>query len=331
MSRFESLRRATRSSTAGPWTAALLLAALAAGACGSSDSTTVSTATWSEPCPSDAPEFRRVDVGEVELNVACQGDGPTIVLLHGFPEYWRGWAEVMDRLAGSYRLIAPDQRGYNVSDKPEGIEAYETERLIADVAGLIDQVSSEPVVLVGHDWGGAVAWPTASRHSERIRGLVIANAPHPDVFARLLASSAEQQRASGYIGLFVSPEAESVLSGNDYGVLRGIFTGILDDAELALYREAWAQPGALTAMLNWYRATFANPSPTALENVRIDVPTLVLWGMRDTALLPVNLDGLEDYVPDLRIERFETATHWIAHEEPDGVARAIDDFARSLP
>lgn len=335
MQRRTYFRHSSLAGTAPPTLVQTILAvttALLLAACGSSGSgsSPTNTAAWSGPCPLDEPEFRRVDVGEVELNVACQGSGPTVVLLHGFPEFWRGWAGVMSELAGKYRLIAPDQRGYNLSDKPDGIEAYETERLVADAAALIEHVSSEPVILVGHDWGGAVAWPTASLHPELVRALVIANAPHPDVFARLLASSSDQQRASGYIDLFVSPQAETVLAGSDYGVLRGIFTGVLDDAELAHYRDAWAQPGALTGMLNWYRATFANPSPTVLENLYVEMPTLVLWGMRDVALLPLNLDGLEEFVPDLRVERFDDATHWIIHEETRAVASSIDRFVSSL-
>jgi epoxide hydrolase 4 len=309
---------------------AIALLALLAGCSGSSDADPSGSAAWSAPCPLEEPEFRRVDVGEVELHVACQGAGPTVVLLHGFPEYWRCWADVMDELAGSYRLIAPDQRGYHLSDKPEDLAAYTVDRLVGDVVGLIDHVSAEPVVLVGHDWGGAVAWPTASFFADRVRGLVIANSPHPNVFTRLLASSSEQQRASGYVSLFVSPDAEAVLSANDYGVLRGIFTGIVDDAELADYVAAWSQPGALTGSLNWYRAAWPSAEEPLDVEVRIDVPTLVLWGMRDLALLPANLEGIDDYVADLRVERFEEATHWIAHEEPEAVARAIDDFARGL-
>jgi pimeloyl-ACP methyl ester carboxylesterase len=318
-----------RTTSADRRLAPIALAFLAA--CSGSSDPDTNTAAWSAPCPVDEPELRRVDVGEVELNVACQGEGPTVVLLHGFPEFWRGWAEVMAELAGRYRLIAPDQRGYNLSDKPEGIDAYRVERLIGDAVALIDHVSSEPVVLVGHDWGGAVAWPTAAFFPDRVRGLVIANAPHPNVFARLLASSSEQQQASGYVTLFVSPSAEAVLAANDYGVLRSIFAGILDDAALEHYVAAWSQPGALTGSLNWYRASWPGAEQPVEVEVRIDVPTLVLWGMRDLALRPENLEGLEEYVPDLRVERFEEATHWIAHEEPARVARAIDDFARSLP
>jgi pimeloyl-ACP methyl ester carboxylesterase len=309
----------------------LLLAPLALSACGSSDSTPANTAAWSEPCPRDTPELRRVDVGEVELNVACQGSGPTVVLLHGFPEFWRGWSKVMAELAGKYRLIAPDQRGYDLSDKPEGVEAYAIDRLIADVVGLIDHVSSEPVVLVGHDWGGSVAWPTASLHPDRVRGLVIANAPHPNVFAQLLATDPAQQQASGYVSLFVSPQAESVLAANDYAILASIFTGLLDEEELAHYRAAWSQPGALTGGLNWYRASFTSPSPTVLQDLFVDVPTLVLWGLRDVALVPANVHRLHEYVSDLRVELFPDATHWIEHEKSEEVARSIDEFASSLP
>jgi pimeloyl-ACP methyl ester carboxylesterase len=290
-----------------------------------------SSLVWSEGCPQDEVEFRTIDVGEVSLNVACRGSGPTLVLLHGFPEFWYGWSAVMDRLASKYRLIVPDQRGVNVSEKPDGVANYQIAHLVTDIAGLIDAVSTDPVIVVGHDWGGVVAWVVASQVPDKVEKLVIMNAPHPDVFAREYAENPDQQDASFYIGLLIADSSEEVLSANDYAFLVGAMGGGLSDTDLERYKEAWAQPGALTGMVNWYRANFTDEGPAVPQSVHVSVPTLVLWGLADTALLAGNIEGLEDYVPDLTLKTFEGVSHWIAHEIPDEVAAAIDAFVQPSP
>jgi pimeloyl-ACP methyl ester carboxylesterase len=309
-----------------------LLSLIALIACSSDDPDTVDTTDTAEPaksplkCGSDALEFQMLNVGEVEFNVGCRGQGTTVVLLHGFPEFWYGWKQVVDELAGDLRLVVPDQRGYNLSDKPDGLDAYKIEKLMGDIAGLIKALGDDKVVLVGHDWGGVVAWGMGAMYPDLIDKLIILNAPHPQVFARELAENPEQQQASGYISFFMG-DVESTLSANDFALMAGtVFNDAFSDEDIAKYKEAWAKPGALTAMLNWYRANFSDGAPATGDVVVDKVPTLVLWGMKDTALLPGNLDGLDKYVTDLTVKKFENATHWINHEEPAAVAAAIRSF-----
>ncbi len=314
---------------------AVLGATLTGCAAGSTDGDDANGPTppapWTEDCPADEPELRWVDAGEVTLHVACLGSGPTLVMLHGFPEYWYGGWEVASRLATDFRVLLPDQRGYNLSDKPVGLDAYRVQPLTEDIAGLLAAVSEEPVLLMAHDWGGAIGWAVASQYEELLRGLVIANAPHPDVFARELSDNPDQQSASSYVNLLTSDEAEETLSTNDYGVLSYMMGDALSDDDLVLYKEAWGQPGALTAMLNWYRANFDGLTLVlGDEPTVVSVPTQVLWGMEDTALLPGNLVGLEDYVEDLSIEEFPNATHWLLHEEAEAVASTVREFADGL-
>lgn len=281
---------------------------------------------WADGCAVDAPEFRTIDVGEVELNVACQGAGEqTIVLLHGFPEFWMGWAAVMDDLAADFRVIAPDQRGYNLSDKPYDVLDYTLDPLVGDIGGLIDAVGG-PVTLVGHDWGAGVGWPAAADLGDRVEKLVIVNGPHMNVFADLLANDPDQQDAFSYVNLFVTPGFEDTMMANDFSLLVNSFGGVLTDDEIPLYKEAWGQPRAIECGLNWYRANFTDGLPNVDRELHVDVPTLVMWGMDDTALLPQNMDGLDEYVADLTLEEVEGATHWIAHEVPERVAGSIRSF-----
>jgi len=279
---------------------------------------------WADGCDVDAPQFRTLDVGDVALNVACQGAGPTIVLLHGFPEFWMGWSAVMDDLAADFRVIAPDQRGYNVSDKPIDLEAYELPALVEDVGGLIDAVGG-PVTLGGHDWGGGVAWAAAA-DLPSVQRLVILNAPHMNVFADLLANDPAQQDAFSYLDFFVIDGFEETMVANDFAMLVNTMGDALSEDEVPLYKEAWGQPRAIEGGLNWYRANFTDGLPNVDRELHVDVPTLVIWGMEDTALLPSNMDGLDAYVADLTLEEVPDATHWIAHEVPGRVAGSIRDF-----
>ncbi|MFT5682217.1 MAG: pimeloyl-ACP methyl ester carboxylesterase [Myxococcota bacterium] len=283
-------------------------------------------------CGADSPDQSTVEVNGLSLNVACQGDGPTMLMLHGFPEFWYAWGPLAGEIAGDYRVVMPDQRGYNLSDKPTELSDYTIDVLVADMVDLIGQISDEPIVLVAHDWGGIVAWYLAAQHPELLSGLVILNSPHPDVFARELAENPDQQEASSYITWFQSEGVEDVLSANDYGLLGGtVFNDAFSEADQAAYIDAWSQPGALTAMLNWYRAN-ADASGIAIPDapLMVTVPTLVIWGMADTALLPGNLVGLDEYVSDLTVVEYAEATHWISHEEPEAVAVDILSFAGSL-
>jgi len=286
------------------------------------------TLPWTEACPADEREQRRIDVGEVTLNVACRGDGPTVVFLHGFPEFHYSWNAVMDELSSEYRLIAPDQRGYNTSDKPEAVEDYQLPLLTEDILTLLPLVSAEPVILVAHDWGGPVGWLLAHTPDAHIRAFLSTNGPHPLRLIELLETDPDQQAASSYMTLFRSDYAEAVLTPDylaDFG-----FSDFLSAEDLLLYREAWSQPGAITGGLNWYRANSLEPAAIAPlwdgRSETVPVPVTVMWGLDDTALLPQNAEGLEVYAPDLEVETFPGVDHWIEHRIPDEIARAIREL-----
>jgi len=275
----------------------------------------------------------------IRLHVARSGEGPLMLFLHGFPEYWAMWRPMLEYFgARGWCAVAPDMRGYNLSDKPAEVEAYRAKHLGADVLALAAHYSKAPFVLVAHDWGGAIAWAVAIAKPKALSRLVMLNSPHPYVFWRELRDSPAQQKASEYMLLFRSPKAERVLSENGYARLLSAFSDLDEEARRSLV-EAWSQPGALTGGLNYYRAsalyppTPEDPGPRNLQwqpqDFTVRVPTLVLWGMRDTALLPGCLDGLDEVVPDLKLVRVPEATHWIARERTDLVCREIEAFTAS--
>jgi pimeloyl-ACP methyl ester carboxylesterase len=277
----------------------------------------------------------------LRFHCARAGTGRLMLFLHGFPEYWGAWRGMLAHFgAHGWRAVAPDLRGYNRSEKPEGIEPYRARHLVADIGALAAAYTREPFVLVAHDWGGAAAWGFAIAHPERLSHLVIINSPHPYTFWRELLNNPAQRKASDYMLLFRSAKAERVLSENGYARLLAAFAefgdDILSDADRAAYVEAWSQPGALTGGLNYYRAspmyppTDADPGPAKLrlkpEDFTVQVPTLVLWGERDRALLTGCLEGLEALVPRLKVVRVPEASHWIVHEQAARVAREIESF-----
>lgn len=290
--------------------------------------------------------FRTYDTGEVKLNLALAGNpsNPLIVCLHGFPEYWAAWAEVMRELADDYFLVAPDQRGFNLSSKPAGIDAYRTRHLVADIASLADDLSPEkPFVLAGHDWGASVAYAFAMSRPERLSHLVIANGVHPVCFQKAIFEDPGQRLASQYINRLRAGDAESLLSQDGYRRLirmvegfsaADFFSGKMKDDYLA----AWRQEGALTAMLNWYRASpIVVPAPGETstgrsvldmpqENFVASMPHLLIWGEEDQALRPSSMDGLDGFARDLQVERIPGASHWVLHEKPAQVASAIRAF-----
>ena len=263
---------------------------------------------------------------------------PLMLFLHGFPEFWAAWRKPMAYFAErGWLCVAPDLRGYNLSDKPEGVEPYKAKHLINDVLALGAHYGKDKFVLVAHDWGGAVAWAVAIGHPKRLKRLVMINSPHPYTFWRELSNNPAQQKASEYMNVFRLPKAERVLSENGHARLLGAFTH-LSEAWRAELLAAWSQPGALTGGLNYYRASPLYP-PTAddpgarklqfkPEDFMVRVPTLVLWGERDTALLTGCLDGLGQCVPDLKVVRSPDASHWIVHEKPDLVCGEIEKFVR---
>ncbi len=290
-------------------------------------------------------EHRHADLPNgMRLHYAYAGAGPLILFVHGFPEFWYEWKNQLAEFGRDHLAVAPDMRGYNLSSKPEGVSAYRAKHLVEDLRLLIDQLGGKPCVLVAHDWGGAVAWSFAAQHPDYLRQLVIINAPHPVVFARELRSNPAQQKASAYMNLFRSEKAERVLAESNYARLSRMTLdswassgGVASDADRQAYLAAWSQPGALTGGLNYYRASPLHPpeanepSGAALPELdptqfQVRVPTLVIWGERDEALLPGNLKGLETHVKDLAVHRVPDATHWIVHERPHLVNELIRDF-----
>jgi pimeloyl-ACP methyl ester carboxylesterase len=287
---------------------------------------------------------RQVEVAPgVRLHYASCGEPgkPLMLMLHGFPEFWEAWRGVMPAFADAYHVVAPDLRGYNLSDKPAEVRDYRAPLLVADVTGLVRALGYERCVLVAHDWGGAIAWAVAIAHPELVERLVILNAPHPVMFARALANDAAQQQASQYMNWLRRPGSEELLAEDGFRRLEGLFTRFggeawFDEPTRRAYHAAWSQPGALAASVNWYRASPLRP-PSADDpgggTLQLDasafvvrVPTLVVWGDRDTALLPVLLEGLEVLVPDLKLVRLPEATHWLVHEQPERVVAEIGAF-----
>lgn len=282
----------------------------------------------------------------VTLSVQLGGpeDGEPIVFLHGFPESHRTWRGVAPELARDFRVVAPDQRGFAGSDKPEGVEAYKADRIVEDLVALADALGLGAFTLVGHDWGGAIAWMAALRHPGRVKRLVIVNAPHPLVFQKSLIDDPGQRAASQYIRAFRNPMMEQGIEAMGYGAFfdktfgQFVSTAEIPDEERQAYLDQWSQPGAMTAMLNWYRASdivvpepgeeAAHPTWTLLPFPKVAVPTLVIWGMQDKALLPVQLEGLQDHVDDLRIVTVPDAGHFVPWEKPEPVAAAIREFMR---
>jgi len=282
------------------------------------------------------------------IDLSCRAAGrrgdPVLVFLHGFPEAAFVWDDLLEHFSDRYRCVAPNLRGYERSSAPEDVEAYRAKHLVADVSSLIDSLGGELAALVAHDWGGALAWGLAAQRPEAIRRLVIVNSPHPATFLRELRHNPAQQAASAYMNFLCRPDAETLLSENDFARLWPFFTnmgatdprreggGWLTEAMRDRYRAVWAT--SLRGGCNYYRASPLRPplgpdDPVmkiefAAAAVTSHVPTLVIWAEDDTALPVALLDGLEAYVPNLRVVRVPGATHWIVHERPAFVAAQIE-------
>jgi pimeloyl-ACP methyl ester carboxylesterase len=280
-----------------------------------------------------------VSTNGVRLHVVESGpeDLPSVLLLHGFPEFWYGWRHQIGPLADAgFRVLAPDQRGYGTSEKPGPISAYALDTLASDVAGLIDATGRPRAAVVGHDWGGIVAWYLAIRRPELLERLAVLNAPHPIVFRRYLRSSPGQLLKSWYAFSFQLPWLpEAMLRRRNWRplmeALRGTSRpGTFTDADLESYRGAWSAPRAITAMINWYRAALWNP-PRPPPDTRIHVPTLLIWGAKDVALDRGLARPSIEQCDHGRLDLFEDATHWVQHEEPERVNRLLLDFLRAEP
>jgi pimeloyl-ACP methyl ester carboxylesterase len=267
----------------------------------------------------------------LHVRVAGPPDGPLVVLLHGFPECWYGWRHQIAPLAeAGYRVVVPDQRGYNRSAAPASVSAYDIDRLTADVGRLIEAAGRERAHVAGHDWGAMVAWHLALTHPERIRRLGILNVPHPHVFRHTLRTSPKQLLRSTYALFFQLPWLPEWLLGRNDGQGLGWLLRMsaradtFTAADLAVYRRAWRRPGRLRGMLHWYRAAARRALRNApLPAPQVDVPTLVLWGARDAALSRRMAAPSAEWCRDGRLVMFEDATHWVQHDAPTAVTRHL--------
>jgi pimeloyl-ACP methyl ester carboxylesterase len=280
----------------------------------------------------------------VELDVWTLGDpaNPPIIFLHGFPESHRTWRHQMEGLADRFWCIAPDQRGYARSSKPPEVRDYMVPKLVGDVFALADALGINRFTLAAHDWGGAIGWAAALTRPERIEQLIIANAPHPFIYQKTIIEDLDQRKACQYIRTFRGDALERRIADNglewfyEHSFMRHLQAGAVSDEERAAYLDEWSQPGALTAMFNWYRASPTDvPAMDAVIETtdflqkpfpKLMVPTLIVWGMKDPALLPCQLEGIQEHVPNVTVVRVEGAGHFSPWEAPEAVTKAMRDW-----
>ena len=279
-------------------------------------------------------EHSYIETNGVRLHVVQAGpqSGTPVVLLHGFPEFWYGWRKQIPALVeAGCRVIVPDQRGYNLSEKPQGVKAYRMDELVNDVIGLIDALGYEKVNLVGHDWGAAVAWVLANKYPERLHRLGILNVPHPAVMKRFLQRDFEQLRRSWYVFFFQLPwlPEAGMRADNWRGAVRALRGSgrihTFTNEDIDKYKEAWSQPGGMTAMINWYRAALRFQPPIPID-ARIRVRTLMMWGMKDVALSHRMARPSMDYCDEGNLIFFPEATHWLQLDEAESVNHYMVDF-----
>lgn len=289
-------------------------------------------------------EHKRVSLSTgVELDVWTAGnpDNPAIIFLHGFPESHRTWRHQMAALSDRYFCIAPDQRGYAASSKPQEISDYAVPHLVGDVIALADAFGLQTFTVAAHDWGGAIGWATAIGRPDRVERLIIANAPHPYIYQRSLYEDPGQREGAQYIRTFREESFIQAIEKNGpawfFDTTFGERVGIsFPQGERENYLQEWSNPGALRAMLNWYRASpidipAMDETPQRPEFLdrpfpKVKMPVLIVWGMKDVALRPSLLEGLDDYIEDLTLVRIEDAGHFSPWQAPDDVTRAITDW-----
>jgi pimeloyl-ACP methyl ester carboxylesterase len=266
---------------------------------------------------------------------------PILLMMHGFPEYGGAWDTLAQLLTDRYHCVAPDMRGYGQSWTPEGVGNYAVSELVGDMAALVGHLGGGPVTVLGHDWGAAVAYGLALFCPDLVEKLIIMNGVHPVPFRREVSAGGAQSQASQYMNLLRADGTEDVLSANGFAALLGFLNDTMDMAWLtpekqAEYATEWSRPGRFNAMLNWYRAApfkVADPGVPVTdipqlppETMQVHCPHLLIWGVNDTALLEVSTEGLEEFAADLTRVRIEGADHWLHHQKPAEVARAILDW-----
>lgn len=273
-----------------------------------------------------------VHANGIDLHYVTQGEGELLLMLHGFPEFWYSWRHQIPAFARNYKVVAPDLRGYNDSDKPKPTVSYRMNELVEDVRGMIQGLGYDKCTLVGHDWGGAVAWCFAYAYPEMLDKLVVMNLPHPAKFGEGLRTNPQQLLRSWYVFLFQLPFIpEWLLQWNDYGAIASAFQALAVDRstftqqDLEAYKNAAAKPGALTAMLNYYRNIFRNGFLEQKWGM-LKVPTLMIWGEEDTAFGKELTSGTEKYVKDLQIRYIPNCSHWVQQEQPQRVNQYMREF-----
>lgn len=280
----------------------------------------------------------------ITMNVALAGpeDAPPVILIHGFPESHRTWREISPRLEDRFRLVMPDLRGFGLTDRPQDAAAYAADTLIADIFALADALSIDRFALVGHDWGGAIAWAAALRGDPRIERLAIVNSPHPLIFQKSLIEDEVQRAASQYIRAFRNPKMEAGIEAMGFPAFfeksfsRHVDLAKIPAEERQRYIDDWSRPGALTAMLNWYRASqivvptpgehAAMPAWVERGVPRLHIPVRVIWGLEDKALLPIQLEGIGEIGDDVEVFPLKGVGHFAPWEAPDQVAEALAPF-----
>ena len=283
-----------------------------------------------------------IQTNNINLHVMTDGpeNGTPVILLHGFPEFYYGWKDQIPALAqAGFRVIVPDQRGYNLSDKPKGISAYDVDILAKDIIGLFDHFGIQRAKLVGHDWGAIVAWTIAINHPERLEKLVILNVPHPDVMTEFVLKNSAQRKKSWYVFFFQIPVyVEWILSKNNFEYLSRMLThsgrkNTFTEEDIIEYKKAWSHKGALTGMLNWYRAAFRRGLSYALSRKksparRVKVPTIMLWGKHDIALSSEMAQPSIDLCDHGELTFYEKATHWVQHDASEEINQKLIKFLK---
>ncbi len=278
-------------------------------------------------------EHNFITINGINLHYVSQGTGKLMLMLHGFPEFWYSWRHQIAEFASDYHVVAVDLRGYNDSDKPQEVAAYQMSELLADVKGIISGLGYEDCILVAHDWGGAIAWNFAYSHPSMVEKLIVMNFPHPAKFAAGLQTWQQLQK-SWYIFFFQIPFLpEFILRANNYQAIASAFTDMavnksaFTPEDLAAFRDAAAKPGALTAMINYYRANFKiPPNNLAQDGDILDIPTLMIWGEEDRALGKELTYGTDAYVRDLELKYIPNCSHWVQQEQPTLVNQYMQDF-----
>ena len=281
----------------------------------------------------------------IKIHYESAGTGPLMVFLHGFPEFWYQWRHQLQEFSKSHFVVAPDLRGFNLSSKPKELENYNAEKIINDLKSLCDHLGYKKMILVAHDWGGILAWVFAYYYPQYLDKLIILNAPHPAIFERELHTNPLQQKASEYILLLRNKDAENKLKENEFEWLqdivltRGLKKEKLTKKDKEAYLSAWSKEDALLGMLSYYKnstlimendlplwGTFKLLPGIDANKITVDVPTLVIWGELDFALRIENLNGLEEFVPNLKIERLPRATHWLLQEQEEKINKIINEY-----